>query len=694
MLRSKVRGGLVLVATVLLAAAALQGLPLPLDVMPAPTQVSGASGAVEADGGLVVTLPESRDARVRAGIDRTFAAWQRRIGRSLFRTTGGLPLVVDCRAAGPDLPFLGEDESYALNISPDGIDLTANTAVGTLRGLATLEQLLREDGGRWVIPCATIRDQPRFPWRGLLVDVSRHWEPVDVILRTLDGMALVKLNVLHWHLTDDQGFRVEVKSHPELAGEGSDGHFYTQEQIREVVAYAARLGIRVVPEFDLPGHATSWLVSHPELASAPGPYRIERHWGVFNPVMDPTNAAAYALLSDVFREMAALFPDPYFHIGGDENNGFQWDHNPRIQAFIARHHLGGDAGLQVYFDQKVTAILKGLGKRPVGWNEILQPGLPASAVIESWKNASSLADAARLGYDGILANGFYIDQCHSAARYYATDPLPTDEKLSPDQARRVLGGEATMWGEWVTPATIDSRIWPTTAAIAERLWSPADVRDPADMYRRLAIVSERLAEIGLRHQSYRAPLLVALLGREDSPPARAALGAFVAAIQPVQNYQRGHEQPTSDQWTPLIGVPDAAAPDSAAARRFATDVARFLAARSSRAAEPVRRTLIAWQQSAEAVARLARGAPGLAPAAPVAVQLADASRVGLAALDRVTSAAPADAAWTADALGRLGDDAEPHDAVELPVIAALKRLVAAASLPTTEPHASTPGPDL
>src|ERR1019366_7456041 len=261
-------------------------------------------------------------------------------------------------------------------------------------------------------------------------------------------------------------------------------------------AYAAERGIRVVPEFDIPGHSTSWVVSHPELASLPGPYGIERQWGVFNPVLDPTNEATYALLGDFLGEMAALFPDSFMHIGGDENNGAQWSANPRIQEFIRAHGLKDNGGLHTYFNGRIAAILAKSGKRLVGWDEILHPGLPPGSVVHSWRGTEALAAAAALGYDGILSNGYYVNLCFHASEHYLVDPIPSSSALTPAQRSHILGGEATMWGEWVTPETIDMKIWPRTAAIAERLWSPQECRDVEDMYRRLAIVSDRLDEAG------------------------------------------------------------------------------------------------------------------------------------------------------------------------------------------------------
>src|SRR5262249_11496344 len=239
----------------------------------------------------------------------------------LVADKGTATLVVQCERAGESIPSLGENEGYSLEVNDKQAHLAAPTVVGALRGLETFLQLLQGDRDGYYLPGIRIQDQPRFPWRGLLIDVGRHYEPMDVLKRNLDAMAAVKLNVLHWHLTEDQGFRVESKKFPGLHSLGSDGLFYTQDQVREIIAYARERGIRVMPEFDIPGHSPSWLAGHPELGSAPGPYKIERGAGIFEPALDPSREQTYKFLDTFLGEMAALFPDPYLHIGGDENEG-------------------------------------------------------------------------------------------------------------------------------------------------------------------------------------------------------------------------------------------------------------------------------------------------------------------------------------------------------------------------------------
>ncbi|MBC8085370.1 MAG: family 20 glycosylhydrolase, partial [Hymenobacter sp.] len=409
-------------------------------------------------------------------------------------------------------PETFEEERYSLRVTPMGIALDAPTSLGVLRGLATLEQLLTKDKRGFYFPEVDIQDQPRFGWRGLLIDAARHFMPVSLLKRNLDAMAAVKLNVLHWHLSDDQGFRVESRRLPRL--HEVSGQYYTQAQVREVLAYAAARGIRVLPEFDVPGHTIAWLAAYPQLASNDSIYGVYQSWRIANVALNPTKETTYALLDTLFGEMTALFPDPYFHIGGDENDGRQWRRSPRIMQFAqANNMLKADGKtldkhlLQTYFNRRVLALVSKYGKKMVGWDEILGPGLPPDAVIQSWRGRKGLLDATRAGHAALLSNGYYLDLNYPAATYYANDPLPADTPLTPEQQRLVLGGEATMWAEFADSVVMDSRIWPRAAAVAERLWSPAATQDVPDMYRRLAVVAGQLEGLGLQHRKAPARLL-------------------------------------------------------------------------------------------------------------------------------------------------------------------------------------------
>ncbi len=314
------------------ARAAMPDLP----VMPLPAHVERGEGALPINGAFQVGVCGNHDPSLDAAAAR--------LVRQLAAETG---LILPTATTPPDcakatlvleparaitLPHLGDDEAYTLQVTRDSARLKAATTLGILRGLATFQQLVEPGAEGFTVPAVSIEDRPRFPWRGFMLDASRHWMPLDVVERNLDGMAAVKLNVFHWHLSDDQGFRVESRVFPKLQGLGSDGNFYTQEQIRHVVRYAAERGIRVLPEFDIPGHTTTWMIGYPDLASAPGPYRIERMWGVQEATLDPTRETTYRFLERFLAEMIPLFPDAYFHIGGDEVHPRNGTRTPRFKS--------------------------------------------------------------------------------------------------------------------------------------------------------------------------------------------------------------------------------------------------------------------------------------------------------------------------------------------------------------------------
>jgi len=630
--------------------------PRPTDVgtlyqhhlMPVPAHVQFQTGRLAVADTFTVALQGQADERLQAGIARMLRRLEGRTGLTLARglasDANNATLVVESHSPGLSVPAVDENESYTLAVTDKQARIAAPTAVGALRGLETFLQLLEGDRGGYFIPAAAIQDKPRFRWRGLLIDAGRHFQPVEIIKRNLDGMAAVKLNVLHWHLTEDQGFRVESRKYPKLQLMGSDGMYYTQAQIRDIVEYARMRGIRVVPEFDMPGHATSWLVGYPELASAPGPYQIERQPGIMEPALDPTREEVYKFLDGFLGEMAALFPDAYMHIGGDESEGKQWDKNPQIQAFMKAKGIKDNHALQAYFNQRVAQILKKHGKQMVGWDEILHPDLPNNVVIQSWRGPASLAEAAKKGYDGILSAGYYLDLMYPTAQHYLVDPIPAGSDLTDEQAAHILGGEATMWSEYVSPETIDSRIWPRMAAIAERLWSPRNVTNVDDMYRRLAIVSAQLEELGLMHKRNQQVLLRRLTGGADVWP----LATLVAIIEPVKEYRRGQMHPTT-MLSPLTSLVDAAHADADEARPLASAVDALLsdAPRFNAYQENLRLTLTQWRDARPALDALIAQSPVLRDAEPLAQDMSDLGTVGLEALSYLSAGAtPPNAAWT------------------------------------------------
>ncbi len=459
---------------------------------------------------------------------------------------------------------LGVDESYKLEVSASGVKLNAVTDIGAMRGLETLLQLIEKDKKGYFLPVVKIEDKPFYKWRGLMIDACRHWMPMDMVLRNIDGMAAVKMNVLHFHLSEDQGFRIESKVFPKLHEMGSDGNYFTQEQIKEIIKYAADRGIRVYPEFDVPGHATAWFVGHPELASQPGPYKIERRWGIFEPVMDPTKETTYEFLDKLFTEMAGLFPDEYFHIGGDEVKPDHWKKNPDIQKFMKDNNIKDEHDLQAHFNKRILRILQKNNKKMVGWDEILQPDMPKEIVIHSWRGKKALLQASKDGYKVILSNGWYIDLNYSTASHYTNHPVSPDTMLPAEQMANILGGEATMWAEMVTHENVDSRIWPRTAAIAERLWSPNFINDVKDMYRRLDRISLQLEEVGLLHEKNHLMMLRRLTGGEDIKP----LKMLVDVLEPLKGYERHRHGVKYTQFSPYSRLVDASRADAQVARNF------------------------------------------------------------------------------------------------------------------------------
>ena len=657
--------------------------PNQLSLMPVPASVQLQSGRLPITKTFSVATKGFADDRLRASIARMT---RRLAGRTVITLPFDLAvdessatLVIQCERGGSSIPSPNEDESYKLEIGDKQARLIAPTVVGAMRGLETFLQLLQGDRDGYYLPALLIQDQPRFPWRGLLIDIGRHYQPPEVLKRNLDAMAAVKLNVLHWHLTEDQGFRVESKKFPKLHSMGSDGLYYTQDQVREIINYAADRGIRVMPEFDIPGHSTSWLVGHPELGSAPGPYKIERAAGIFEPALDPTRDQTYKFLDGFLGEMAALFPDAYMHIGGDENEGKQWDRNPQIQAFMKEKGIKDNHALQAYFNQRVLKILQKHGKKMIGWEEILHPDLPQDAVIHSWRGPASLAEAAKKGYNGILSAGYYIDLIFPAAQHYRADPLPADSTLTAEEAKHVLGGEATMWGEWVSPETIDSRIWPRTAAIAERLWSPRNVTDVDDMYRRLAVVSRQLEEHGLTHERNYPVLLRRLANSENTAPLRT----LVSLLEPVKEYRRYQMRPQT-MLSPLTGLVDAARPDSDEARRLAAMIEGFLsdAPRFRLNRSDIRNALTNWRDAGTALGPMIDRSPALHEARPLATNLSDVAAAGLEAIAYLSSGNAATAEWRNAQLSKLDEAAKPKAALELVIVPSVRKLVIAAAEPS------------
>ena len=567
-----------------------------------------------------------------------------------------------------------ENEDYTLDIKSNNIALDAKTDLGVLHGLQTLLQLLQNDENGYFFPNVKIVDSPRFKWRGLMIDVARHFMPVGVIKRNLNAMEAMKMNVLHLHLSDNQGFRVESKVFPKLTELGSDGKYFTQNQIKDIIKYADERGIRVIPEFDVPGHSTSWLVGYPQFASAPGPYKITREWGVFDDVMNPTIDATYKFLDKLFGEMASLFPDDYFHIGGDENNGKDWNANKEIQAFMKKNHIPDNHALQTYFNKKILKILAKHGKKMVGWDEILQPDMPNNIVIQSWRGQKALFDAARKGYMGILSNGYYIDLNQHADYHYLNDPIPPDSVLSDEARKNILGGEATMWSEMVTPENVDSRIWPRTAAIAERFWSPQNIRNVDDMYRRLRIINRYLEDYGTTQIKNYSMMLRRLANGYNI----SVLKNFVDIIEPVKKYARHRQGVKYYSYSPYTRAVDAARPESEIARIFNKLVENFQKDENSDDALVIKTQLSTWEDNKNNLMPVINHSPILKEIVPMVDNLHNISVIALQAIKYIQSNQKPDSEWIRNANAALEEAKKPYGQTELAILPGIQELITTA----------------
>lgn len=653
-----------------------------LNLMPMPAKVQMGSGQLVLQPSFSVAITGVRDPRLEHAIDRFLNDLRRQLGwvalDGRITDPASATLVIHPEQAGKEVQELGEDESYKLVVTSSGAKLDAPTSLGAMRGLQTFLQLVEGGPEGFTVTAISIDDQPRSPWRGLMIDVSRHFIPIGVLERNLDGMAAVKMNVFHWHLSDDQGFRIESKKLPKLHENGSDGLYYTQEEVRALIAYARERGIRVVPEFDMPGHSTAWFAGYPELAAGPGPYEIERKFGIFDPAMDPTQEHTYKFLDEFIGEMAKLFPDKYFHIGGDEVNGKQWNANPKIQEFMRARGLKTDADLQAYFNRHVQEIVSKHGKVMEGWDEILKPELPKDIVIQSWRGQGSLAEVVTQGFRGILSQGYYLDLMWPAWRHYANDPMTgATQNLTAEQQKAILGGEACMWEEYASPDTIDSRIWPRAAAIAERLWSPQSVNDPASMYQRLEVVGQRLELLGLTHNTNYEPMLRRVAGGDDI----SALRVLADVVEPVKDYKREELAATpATVLDPLNRLVDAARPESQTARQFGLMIDGLLAGKATPETKAkIRSLLMLWRGNQVQLQPVAQNAFLMKEVISLSQDLSAVAAAGLQAMDYLENKQTAPESWKNTQIAIIQQAKKPKAQLLLMVAPSIEKLVEAST---------------
>jgi hexosaminidase len=666
-----------------------------LDLMPWPQKIEMKSGTFTLDKNFKVNIKGQPDTRIFEAATHFLRRLDGRTG--LFLEQGFVTkenefptasLQINCAKAGKT--GLYEDESYQLEIQSTGITINATSDLGAIYALETVLQLLQNNESSFYFPMVSITDFPRFTWRGLMIDAARHFQPVDVIKRNLDAMAAVKMNVFHWHLVDDQGWRIEMKKHPRFTELASDGDYYTQEEIKDIVKYADQRGIMVIPEIDVPGHATAILTAYPEIGSkvvnsnanslenktqtsTVASYSLERNSGIFTPTLDPSNPRTYELLSEIFDEVCPLFSGRYFHIGGDENEGKDWDANPKIQAFMKKNKLANNHELQTYFTMQLIPMLKKHQKELMGWEEIMTNNMSKEAVIHSWRgpnegllSGQSLVIAAKNGYKTVLSNGYYIDLMQSVADHYLNDPIAKSTVLTSEERARILGGEAVMWSELVTPLTIDSRIWPRTAAIAERLWSDAAITDLSSLRKRLKTVSFRLEELGITHLKNKDVILRNISNNQKTE----VLEDFSKICEPLKIYTRNSGGTEYKVYSPLTLFADACTPDAEDAVAFEAAVNQYLENKSPENQNRVTDFLKKWIEINSKLIALSSNAPLIQPILPLSKNISEASQQLLLKIEKKQAV---NTAVLSDLIEQC--NSKKYADVELAVYSSLKKLL-------------------
>jgi hexosaminidase len=647
----------------------VSGLSNSIDnLMPVPYKIEKSKGKLFVKGGFSIEIKGAPSYRVENGIKEFIKELSDKTGMNLRSMEPNRSMKIIYKKKINLSPIM--DETYEIKISKEGIILTAETDIGIIRGLQTLYQLLNNERDGYYFPFVKIKDKPRFHWRGLMIDVSRHFIPIDIIKKNIKGMSFLKMNVLHLHLSDDQGFRIECKSFPKLHLIASDGDYYPQEQMKEIIRFADERGIRVVPEFDMPAHTASWLVAYPELAAIPEKYKMIRTYGVKDPVMDPSNKKVYKFLKKFFKEMCKLFPDEYIHIGGDEVNGVQWKKSEEIKKFMIKKKIRNLEELQQYFNKKIFKILRKRGKKIIGWDEIYKNGMAKDVVIQSWRGRKTLYDTAKNGYYSILSNGYYIDLSQSAKEHYLNDPIPENSGLTKEEKKRILGGEATMWAELVSPENIDSRIWPRTAAIAERFWSPRRVKDVGYMYKRLKTVSVMLEEFGLTHIKNRDMILRRINGAEGIKYLKILNNLVV----PLKYYKR-HGSKEYDIFTPLTRFVDASVPDSYISICFSSVVDRYILTGDKKAEVKIIKLLKQWKDNYEKLEKTIEKTPILKEIKPLSKNLSQLSELALQAIEMKNRGKEIDIAFRERAEKIIEESKKPSGELKLAIVKPLEKII-------------------
>jgi len=496
-------------------------------LIPWPRSVEARDGAFAIAAGMRIALTEPGTNDLRR-LGELLAGYIRELSGVDATIGAGGAVALALRSDAPAGP-----ESYALDITTERIELVARDPRGLFYGIQTLRQLVAASPK--AVPAVRIEDAPRFPYRGLHLDVGRHFFPVEFIKRYIDLLATFKLNTFHWHLTEDQGWRLEIKRYPKLTETGAwrketivgharrgpkgydgtrHGGFYTQDQARDVVAYAKERGVTVLPEIEMPGHSLAALAAYPEFANVPGPFEVRTTWGISDEVFSPSEAT-FTFLENVLREVMDIFPSEYIHIGGDEAPKKRWKESPDAQAIIKKEKLADEDGLQSWFIRRIERFLNANGRRVIGWDEILEGGLAPNATVMSWRGTKGGIAAAKQGHDVVMApqedlyfDHYQADPEHEPLAIGGMTPIedtyryePVAPELSADEAKHVLGPEACVWTEYMpTTDEVEYMAYPRALALAEIGWSPREARDWDSFQKRLPAALALLDRLGVKYR--------------------------------------------------------------------------------------------------------------------------------------------------------------------------------------------------
>lgn len=594
------------------ATAAAPSADAPFPLIPAPVEATPAAGRFTIDTGTVISI-EAGDADARRSAEYLAGLLKRTRGLTLEVRAEATPSPASIRLERDAQATVPQKEGYSLDVTAKGTRIAARDGAGLFYGAISAWQLMTPDArkGAVTVPGVSIRDWPRFGWRGQHLDVARHFHDVDTVKHVLDAMAVHKLNVLHWHLTDDQGWRIEIKRYPKLTEVGAwrtppgagrhgtperSGGFYTQEQISEIVAYAARLHITVLPELDMPGHAQAAVAAYPEEVGVPGVRtQVGVDWGV-NPYLFNTSERSLSFITTVLDEVLTLFPSTYIHIGGDEAVKDQWEASPAVRAQMRKLGVKDAHAMQGWFNEQLATYLTKHGRRMIGWDEILEGGVPQSASVMSWRGVEGAVTAAKQGHDVVLAPGdwLYLDNLQTTrsdepngrltvlplSKVYAFNPVPAE--LSAEQARHVLGAQGALWSEYIPSRWhVDHALFPRLSAVAEMTWSPQAARNWDSFLTRMPAQLQRYKALGI---DYSDGAFAADIALEDGPnpvlaggPAKVTLGTQTGAGTLHYTVDGSDPTPASPRYEAPLTI---SLPTTVKATAFTADGIPLAAARS------------------------------------------------------------------------------------------------------------------